>query len=93
MRLVGFLAGTAGRSSFSYQWQPGACAVLWRACAEGSEEAMGMTSPTTSLKRGASPTHLQALHDQAPPTDSQMIRRVTRPSEPSHPSYGSYKSR
>ena len=97
MRLVGWLSGTSERSFFSYEWEAGACAVLWRSSEAGSDEAMALTSPTTTFARGASPAHLQALHDRAPPRDSQSFRReprgegapAARPRMPSTPSYRS----
>ena len=33
MRLVGWIAGSAERAVFTYEWQAGACAVLWREAA------------------------------------------------------------
>ena len=37
-----------------------------------------MTSPTTAFTLGASPACLQALHDTAPPDDSQTFNRAPR---------------
>lgn len=96
MRLVGWLRVAEGRTFFSYEWTAGAAAVLWRPGPDGGEEAMAMTSPTTALKRGRSSGHLQALHDQAPPVDSQTFQRggstpesMTGTSRPSFPSFRS----
>jgi hypothetical protein len=105
MRLVGWLApGSAGRSCFVYEWQAGACAVLWKTAADGTDEVMAMTSPTTALRRGRSSAHLQALHDHAPPADSRTFRqgpvsamrgdaapRARLPSTPTQPSGSSFK--
>jgi hypothetical protein len=73
MRLVGWVS--ANGTVFSREWRAGACAILWRADGEGEDAAMAMTSPTTSYSAGRSSGHLQALRDQAPPTDSQTFRR------------------
>jgi hypothetical protein len=75
MRLVGWLVGGAGKTRLAYAWEPGACAVLWRAGDAKQEEAMAMTSATTAFTRGESPACLQALHDTRPPDDSQTYRR------------------
>jgi hypothetical protein len=79
MRLVGWLCSSAGSVRFSFAWEAGAAAVLWRAQVdgvEGSEEAMAMTSPTTLFTRGKSPASLQALHDARPPEDSSTFHRA-----------------
>jgi hypothetical protein len=101
MRLLGWVVGE-GRV-FTDQWAEGACAVLWRAGGGGTEESMAMTSATTSFARGRSPLHLQALHDHAPPAESQAFRRAgaapaLRPAlreedaRPRLPSSSSYRS-
>jgi hypothetical protein len=79
MRLVGWLEGGAERSRLSYEWTPGASALLWRPEQDGGEEAMAMTSRTTAFTLGRSSSYLQAIHDQAPPTDSKMLRRAKIP--------------
>jgi hypothetical protein len=88
MRLVGWLTGSAGRARLSYAWEEGACAVLWRPEDGATEEAMAMTSPTTAFTRGKSPAFLQALHDQAPPGDSQTFHRAG-----ASPVLGAYRPR
>jgi hypothetical protein len=93
MRLVGFLRPTEGGTLFTYEWSAGACAVLWRPGLDGAEDMMGMTSPTTALRRGKSPMHLQALHDKAPPADSQTFSRGSSPAgTTSRPSFPSFRS-
>jgi hypothetical protein len=82
LRLVGWLVGNEGRGRFTYAWEVGAAAVLWKGGGgNGSDETMALTSPTTTFTRGKSPSHLQALHDAAPPDDSQTYqRRAASPS-------------
>ncbi len=91
MRLVGWLADDGFR--FTNEWNSGACAVLWRPEAAGVEEAMAMTSATIAFVRGSSSAHLQALHDQQAPADSQAFRRrdadVVAPARPRMPSSSS----
>ncbi len=95
MRLIGWIADD-GRF-FTDQWADGACAVLWRAGGGGAEESMAMTSATTSFARGRSSFHLQALHDHAPPAESQAFRRLgaaplPADARPRLPSSSSYRS-
>ena len=95
MRLVAWLAGTDQHSRLAYEWEPGAYAVLWRAEDEDGDEVMAMTSRTVSFTLGRSPAFVQAIHDHAPPCDSQLVRRVQTPTRahlaprPPLPSYAS----
>ncbi len=95
MRLVGWLEGGSERSRLSYEWTPGASALLWRPENAGEAEAMAMTSRTTAFTLGRSSQYLQTIHDHSPPIDSQMMRRAKiptpalsppRPRMPSHAS-------
>jgi hypothetical protein len=89
MRLVGWLEGGEKRSRLSYEWTEGASALLWRPERDGREEAMAMTSRTTAFTLGRSSSHLQAIHDQAPPGDSQLLRRAKIPT----PAFGPLRPR
>jgi hypothetical protein len=76
MRLVGWLISSGeGQVRFSYAWEAGAAAILWRPGRDGGEETMALTSPTTLFTRGKSPAALQALHDAKPPEDSATFHR------------------
>jgi hypothetical protein len=75
MRLVAWLTGTQEHTRVALEWVPGAYAVLWRPETDEGGEVMAMTSPTTVFARGHSSAHLQAIHDHAPPCDSQLVRR------------------
>ena len=94
MRLVGWVVSEG--TLFTHRWEAGGCAVLWRPGSGVSEEAIAMTSATTSFTRGSSGAHLQTLHDRVPPVDSQAFRRedvrgATRESRPKLAS-SSYRS-
>jgi hypothetical protein len=89
MRLVGWLEGGSERSRLSYEWAPGASALLWRPETERGDEAMAMTSRTTAFTLGRSSSYLQAIHDRAPPIDSQMLRRAKIPT----PAFGPMRPR
>jgi hypothetical protein len=93
MRLVAWLTGSEPRARLTYEWEPGAYAVLWRPDGEGGGECMAMTSRTTAFAIGDSPLLLQAIHDHTPPHDSQMLRRVQPPIRTSRPRLPSYASR
>ncbi len=71
MRLVGWL--DRERSTFMHEWRDGACAVMWRPAGPRDEEAVALTSPTTSFALGRSPERLQEMHDRVPPPDSQTF--------------------
>jgi hypothetical protein len=95
MRLVGWVEGGASHARLSYEWTEGSSALLWRAEAEGADEAMAMTSRTTAFETGRSASYLQAIHDQAPPNDSQLVRRAKVPTPaftPARPPLPSYVS-
>ncbi len=83
MRLVGWLAGPA--SLFTTTWSAGAFGVLWRPRSEGADEALAMTSSCESFACGPSSARLQALHDGAPPADSQTFRRGAGRAVPAAP--------
>jgi hypothetical protein len=88
MRLVGWVSETRSESErewhsrLGYEWTEGAAALLWRPQGEAGDEAMAMTSRTTAFTAGRSSSCLQAMHDQAPPPDSQLLRRVVASSPP-----------
>jgi len=82
MRLVGWVSGGESHSRLGYEWTEGAAALLWRPEGEAGDEAMAMTSRTTAFTAGRSSSCLQAMHDQAPPPDSQLLRRVVVSSPP-----------
>ena len=67
MRLVGWVEGGPSCSRLSYEWTPGAYALLWRPERAGVDESIAMTSCTTAFTLGHSSSFLQAIHDCAPP--------------------------
>jgi hypothetical protein len=93
MRLVAWLTGSEPRARLTYEWEPGAYAVLWRPETETGEECMAMTSRTTAFAIGNAPRLLQAIHDHAPPRDSQLNLRAQPPIRTPRPRLPSYASR
>jgi hypothetical protein len=93
MRLVAWLTGTEECSRLAYEWETGAYAVLWRPEGPESDEVMALTSRTVAFELGQSPVYLQAIHDHAPPHDSQLLRRVATPAAAPRPPLPSYASR